>query len=627
MAHATHAALKSQADRLKLEVDSLRTQQGSQLINIGDYILKRLEQLGVTAMFGLPGDFNLGFLDLVEDNPNIEWIGNCNELNSAYAADGYARVKETSLGVLLTTYGVGELSAFNGIAGCKHSLMLPSLAYAEMIPVLHLVGAPSTTQAATRPMLHHTLGDGRFDAYGKAFEQVTTYWGDIINKDTAAFVIDRSITECIVKARPAYLTLPTNMVFEKIPADRLSIPLSALTAPNDPETEAQVIEEIVKHFEEADGEVVVLIDACAVRHYTRREVNDFVRAMGLPVYSTPQGKTVIDEQYARYGGIYVGALSQPQIRQHVDNARLVLNVGGLRSDYNTGNFTYGMPTARTIELHSDHTQIGHAIFQNVGMKELIPKLTPRLLHFAPKASRLPVPKWELSVPREATQDISQAWFWPIVGEKILKNGDVVIAETGTAAFGMLSVPFPANTTYVSQLLWGSIGYSVGAALGCQLAARDRAAAGVPTSTGAPVPSGRTILFVGDGSMQLTAQEVSSMIRWQHTLKEDTVIFLLNNDGYTIERFIHGRHRRYNSIQRWDWGSLLRTFGDPKEERTKSYRAATKSELLELLAGPIAKGHGGKIVLVEVIMDKDDGPQILADQAQLSAKANAYEPTV
>jgi len=71
----------------------------------------------VKHMFGVPGDFNLGFLDFVEDHPNITWVGNCNELNASYAADGYARVKDGPPGVVLTTFGVGELSCTNGIAG------------------------------------------------------------------------------------------------------------------------------------------------------------------------------------------------------------------------------------------------------------------------------------------------------------------------------------------------------------------------------------------------------------------------------------------------------------------------------------------------------------------------------
>ena len=89
------------------------------------------------------------------------WVGCANELNAAYAADGYARIK--GAGALLTTYGVGELSALNGIAG----------SYAEHIPVLHIVGAPSTGAQQRGELLHHTLGDGDFRHFARMSEQIT----------------------------------------------------------------------------------------------------------------------------------------------------------------------------------------------------------------------------------------------------------------------------------------------------------------------------------------------------------------------------------------------------------------------------------------------------------------------
>lgn len=88
-------------------------------------------------------------------------------------------------------FGVGELSAINGIAG----------AFSEMVPVLHIAGVPSTSQQKTKPMLHHTLGDGRFDAYAKAAEQVTASQAILMNKSNAASEIDRVLTDCITLVR------------------------------------------------------------------------------------------------------------------------------------------------------------------------------------------------------------------------------------------------------------------------------------------------------------------------------------------------------------------------------------------------------------------------------------------
>jgi len=117
---------------------------------VGDYLLTRLNEIGIDHLFGVPGDYNLQFLDHVIDHPRLAWVGCANELNAAYAADGYARCRGAA--ALLTTFGVGELSAINGVAG----------SYAEYLPVVHIVGAPSQTSQNKGELLHHTLGDGDF---------------------------------------------------------------------------------------------------------------------------------------------------------------------------------------------------------------------------------------------------------------------------------------------------------------------------------------------------------------------------------------------------------------------------------------------------------------------------------
>jgi pyruvate decarboxylase len=587
-------ALKSQVDRLRLEVHSLKASAGAENISIGNYLLTRLAQLDVTAMFGLPGDFNLGFLDLVEDHPDIDWIGNCNELNAAYAADGYARVKEGSLGVLTTTFGVGELSAINGIAG----------AFSEMVPILHIAGVPSTVQQKLRPLLHHTLGDGRFEAYGKAASLFTISQTYIVDKNNAASQIDQAITDCITHARPVYLTLPTDMVYQQISSERLKIPLSPTLLSHHPEVEDFVINLVHERVTAARGDVVVLVDACVIRHGVRKEVVDLLDKTGFPVYATPMGKTAVDENNKRYGGIYVGSLTHPDVKERVENAALVISIGGLGTDFNTGNFSYNILTERLVELHSHHTKVQYARFDDIGMKILLPKLTEKLQPLHPKASQIPVPAFVKHLPTEDSAVISHLWFWPRLSY-FFKSKDVIVTETGTANFGILDVPLPSGAILVSQILWGSIGWSVGSCLGAALAARD---IGLP----------RVVLFVGDGSLQLTVQELGPMIR--KGLKP--IIFVLNNKGYTIERYIHGKNRKYNDVSNWKWTSLLETLNDSEKFETASYTVNDKTELSNLL-DDATFAQANKIQVVEVIMETFDAPSMLQRQGELTGKGNAY----
>ncbi|KAJ7601083.1 pyruvate decarboxylase THI3 [Mycena floridula] len=592
---SSEPALRAEIDRLQLELHKFQVADKSTEITVGAYLLERLAQLNVTSMFGVPGDFNLGFLDLVEDHPTIDWIGNCNELNAAYAADGYARVKHDSIGVVLTTFGVGELSACNGIAG----------AFSEMVPVLHIAGVPSTAQQKSKPMLHHTLGDGRYDAYSKASEQFTVSQGYLNNSTTAAAEIDRVLTDCLLAARPVYLTLPTDIVYEKISSERLKIPLSRIPPSNDPDTENFVLDEIEKLVDAADGDVIILVDACAIRHDVRDEVLELAKKTQYPVYAAPMGKTSISESYERYGGIYVGSLTHPEIKEKVESAKLILSVGGLRSDFNSGNFTYSIPTASTVEFHSGHTQVRYSMYKDIGMKQLLKKLAARL---KPSANLREVAPFIAAVPKEDHEVISHAWFWPRLGE-FFKPKDVVVAETGTSNFGILDIPLPDQSVFLAQILWGSIGWSVGSTLGAALAAKA-------------VGLGRTILFVGDGSIQLSVQELSSMIRWD--LKP--IIFLLNNSGYTIERYLHGKERKYNDISNWKWTSLLTVFGDADGTKSKSYTVNNKTELSALL-DDATFASAQKIQLVEVMMDKFDAPRALQEQAALSGKSNKYVAVV
>lgn len=169
-----------------------------------------------------------------------------------------------------------------------------------------------------------------------------------------------------------------------------------------------------------------------------------------------------------------------------------------QSDFNTAGFSYRTSQLSTIDLHSDHCAIGYSEYPGVRMKGVLAKVTKVI-----KPEELSIPKSPAVHNKVESPDpesaITQAWLWRRVGS-FLKDRDIVVTETGTANFGIWETKFPAGVTAMSQVLWGSIGWSVGACQGAALAAKDAQ------------DDRRTVLFVGDGSFQLTAQEVSTMIR-------------------------------------------------------------------------------------------------------------------
>ena len=103
----------------------------------------------------------------------LKYVGTCNELNTAYAADGYARIR--GIGAFSSTYGVGELRAVNGVAG----------AFAERVPVV-LTGSPATAQFRARPLLHHI-----FDDYQISLSRVVPHWIFEGNRPSSTLLLEQ----------------------------------------------------------------------------------------------------------------------------------------------------------------------------------------------------------------------------------------------------------------------------------------------------------------------------------------------------------------------------------------------------------------------------------------------------
>ncbi|CAF0788339.1 unnamed protein product, partial [Didymodactylos carnosus] len=517
-----------------------------------------------------------------KDFDGIKWGNNCNELNAAYAADGYARIK--GVGALLTTFGVGELSAINGVAG----------SFSEMVPVVHIVGTPATASQAKGALLHHTLGNGDFRVFAKMYKEVTIAQADL-NKHNAAEEIDRVLKKCVISVRPVYISLPVDLnTFElNIDSDQIK-PLDLKIPLNPPEEHEAAITAILNVTEKAES-IVVVVDACTLRHQVQKEVLKFVEHAQLPVYVTPMGKGGIDEHHPQFRGVYAGDCSYEQVAEEIHNADIIISVGSLNCDFNTGGFTFHLKQKKTIELHSFATKVFYAVYDKVNMKQLLPDLTKRWpTERIKKYSMKPIVP-PAAPPSDNNQEILHDYFWKKVPDFMPENS-IIVAETGTSEFGIFNLKAPNGSVFLTQILWGSIGYSVGACLGA--------------ATGSKKEKRRVFLFVGDGSFQVVCQEVSSMLRSNVT----PVIILLNNDGYTIEKLIHGPDRAYNSIQMWNYHKTFEYFGAGIKQNTEQAsigytgQVSTRKDFEKVMEQ--VRKEDDKIHFIEVIMPKLDAPTSL-----------------
>ncbi|KAL8988826.1 MAG: hypothetical protein Q9177_002161 [Variospora cf. flavescens] len=569
----------------------IRTSELKTPLDVADYLFRRLHEVGVRSVHGVPGDYNLVALDYIP-KASLNWVGNVNELNAGYAADGYARIKGIS--AVITTFGVGELSLLNAIAG----------AYSEFVPIVHIVGTPSTLSQKDGMLLHHTLGNGNFDVFADMSKNVSCAMAKLNDPHEAATLIDNAIRECWVQSRPVYITLPTDMVQKKVEGERLKTPIDLSHPPNQAEKEDYVVGVVLKYLHAAKNPII-LVDACAQRHRVLNEVHDLIEKSGLPTFVAPMGKGAVNETLSNYGGVYAGDGSNEGVRERVESSDLILSIGAIKSDFNTAGFTYRIGQLSTIDFHSHYVRVKYSEYPGVRMQGVLKKIVDRMgklnIHPGPKPSN------EIAhVDKKITtsEAVTHDWLWPRVGQWLQPN-DIVITETGTANFGIWETKFPEGVSALSQVLWGSIGYSVGACQGAALAAKE-------------MGNRRTILFVGDGSFELTAQEVSTMIR-QHL---NPIIFLINNEGYTIERYIHGMNATYNDISQWKYTDLVPTFGGTSEN-SKTYQIKNKQEAEDLFNDEtFAKAE--KLQFVELYMPKEDAPKALKLVAEASASNNAKQ---
>jgi indolepyruvate decarboxylase len=540
------------------------------LYTVGDYLLDRLAELGVTEVFGVPGDYNLEFLDHIVAHPHIRWVGNANELNAGYAADGYGRLRGMS--AVVTTFGVGELSAANAIAG----------SYAEHVPVVHIVGGPSKDAQGTRRALHHSLGDGDFEHFLRVSREITCAQANLMPA-TAAREIDRVLSEVREQRRPGYLLLPTDVArFETEPP---TAPLPRYTGGTSPRALALFIEAATTLI--ADHQLTVLADLLVHRLNAVDNLEALLAADVVPHATLMWGKSLVDESAPDFLGIYAGAASAEPVRRAIEDAPVLVTAGVVFTDMVSGFFSQRIDPTRTIDVGVQQSTVGNHVFAPVDMEAALDALTSILTRRG--ISSPPVASTSDDLPAEMPdrdQPLSQKVLWDRFCHA-LTPGNVVLADQGTSFYGMATHRLPRGVTFIGQPLWGSIGYTLPATLGAGLAHRDR----------------RPVLLIGDGAAQLTVQELGTFSREGLS----PVIVVVNNDGYTVERMIHGKTAPYNDIVSWSWADIPTALGVTNH---LTFRAQTYGELDDAFVA--AASHRDRMVLIEAVVPRLDVPDLLND---------------
>ncbi len=545
-------------------------------LSIGEYLIQRLHDHGVRHVFGIPGDYVLGFYDQLQHSP-LAVVNTCDEQGAGFAADAYARVR--GLGAVCITYCVGGLKVTNPTAE----------AFAEKSPVVVISGAPGMKEREKNPLLHHKVRE--FDTQKKVFEQLTIASTVLSDPQTALQEIDRVLHAALRYKRPVYIELPRDLV------GRPGIPHhqpAELHETSNARSLRAALDEAAAMINQAK-KPVILADVEVHRFGLQRDLLELAEKTHIPVAATLLGKSVIGEHHPFYLGVYEGAMGREEVRHYVESSDCVIMLGAFLTDINLGIFTARLDPARCIYATSEKLSIRYHNYEDVRFKDFMrglvrARLRRRSLPELSYAGQLGLagrlggkhPRPEPSLlfangpaARDAQKQITVKRLFQRLNA-FLSEDTVVVADVGDALFGAADLFIYRRTEFLGPAYYASMGFAVPASIGVQLAN----------------PRLRPLVLVGDGAFQMTGMELSTAVRYHL----NPIVVVLNNRGYGTER--HMQDGPYNDLVPWRYHRLPEVLG-----AGRGFLIRTEKQLDEALAA--AREHTESFCLLEVCLDPLD----------------------
>ncbi|HET6807709.1 MAG TPA: thiamine pyrophosphate-binding protein [Nitrososphaera sp.] len=545
--------------------------------NVGNYLIQRLYDHDVRHIFGVPGDFVLGFYQELIQSNKLKVINTCDEQGAAFAADAYARIN--GLGVVCVTYCVGGLKIVNATAQ----------AFAEKSPVVVISGAPGIKERRKNPLLHHKVRD--FDTQQKIFEHITVDSVLVDNPRTAAKDIDRVLSSATRYKRPVYIELPR---------DKVSIPIYQEQYV-DPSTTYSKTAKIEEECEtDMDSMQEALAEATAMINSSKQpviiagvEIHRFglqdkllrlTYKTNIPVVATVLSKSVISEDHPSYLGVYEGAMGHQSVREYVESSDCLILLGALMTDINFSISPTPIEQSKSIYVTSEKLSIKYHNFENVLLQDFLISLIEAPLErkdfvLVEKQGNIKNNNKHFSAARN--QKITVKRLFERLNFSITDNR-IVIADVGDSLFGALDLTVHGQTDFLSPAYYCSMGFAVPAAIGAQLAS----------------PTLRPIVIVGDGAFQMTGMEISTIIRFAL----NPIIIILNNKGYGTERpMLDGP---FNDILPWNYYRIPEIIG-----HGKGFVIETEDQLEESLSAA-ERIYSKDLCLLDVHLDIHDGSPAL-----------------
>jgi indolepyruvate decarboxylase len=524
-------------------------------MTVGQYLIKRLYDLGARHVFGVPGDYALSFFKEIEES-RLELINTCDEQGAGFAADAYARVK--GLGAVCITYCVGGLKVANTTAQ----------AFAEKSPVVVISGAPGIKERLRNPLLHHKVRE--FDTQLKVFRELTIDSVLIDDPETAALGIDRVLDSALRYKRPVYIELPRDIV---------ALPVKPYKAPRR-EAEGSEAETLKEALAEATAIInkskkPVIIAGIEIHRFgLQDELMELLDKTNIPFVTTILGKSVISESHPLCIGVYEGAMGREAVREYVESSDCLILLGAFMTDVNLGIYTAKINRTNSIYVTSEGVSIKYHTYEDISIGDFMEGLLKGGV-LRRKSTKIPNPPLPRHPRPVRNKKVSVSFMFRTLNSH-LDEKTVVIADPGDAMLGALDMVIQRETEFVCPAYYCSLGFAVPASLGVQMARPDL----------------RPLVLVGDGAFQMTGMELSTIVRF----KQNPIIIVFNNSGYGTERpMIDGR---FNDVLNWKYSRIPEVLGSGV-----GFDINTEDELEEALTKAI--DDKDSFYILDVHIDPED----------------------
>ncbi len=494
-------------------------------MQLGSYLVAYLRKIGVSHLFGIPGDLVIQLFMKFGKPHNMQVITASHEPGAGFAVYGYAQATG-KIGVLCVTYGAGGHNVVNTVAG----------SFSERVPILVVSGGPGEEKRKLGVLIHHQAKE--IESQFHIFQEITCSAKIIDDPRTAATDIDEVVQNIWRYQQPGYIEIHQDMVECEIAVpDHISEWDGIFSEAS---SDARKVEEDVRDTAErfqAARKPAVIVGIETFRHKLTTDVIALVEKMGVPCLTTVLAKGAFPMDHPQYMGVHIGAISPTPIRQRIEEADLVIHLGALLTDMNLGSQPQYIHRDKSIWAAENKVHISFHTYTDVVLHDYVTGLlqAPLTKHREEIAY---CDNLDPQPPGEDRPIHVSNMLWEV--NKFLdgRKGYMVVAEAGDMPFAGLDIKVGQRGTYLAQEYYASMGFGVPGALGAQIGTGQR-----------------PLVLCGDGAFQMTGPEISHAPR--HHL--NPIVLVMNNGGWGIFRPVAERQDLLTTPP-WPYAKLAEAWG-------------------------------------------------------------------